>query len=273
MNDSSRFFLSLILAATFVFGACQRVPITGRRQATLLPKESLNDISSREYANFMKASTICMDAEKVLQVQRVGKRLSAPIAHYFELKKQPKTLQDYQWEFNLVESPQMNAWCLPGGKVVVYTGLLPVTLNDDGLAAVIGHEMGHAIGNHGNERLSNELGVKTGKSALSKLLQSYSRETQVQFLKSYDLGANIGAVKPYEKLHESEADLLGMIFMAMAGYDPEEAIKFWQRKEKISEVRTEPQFLNTHPSYDKRIADLKENMPKAKEYAEKYGLK
>jgi predicted Zn-dependent protease len=172
-----------------------------------------------------------------------------------------------------VEENTVNAWCMPGGKVVVYTGLLPVALNDDGLAVVMGHEIAHAIANHGNERMSQGLAAQAGGVALSVALSNKSPETQNLFLKAYGVGANVGAMLPFSRLHESEADEMGLILMAMAGYNPDEAIKFWERMDKATQGQAPPEFLSTHPAHSTRIQNLKKAIPKARAYATKYGLK
>lgn len=253
--------------------ACTQVPITGRRQVKLLPASTLNSMAADEYKKFLATHTLCSDAAKVAQVRRVGERIQRAVTNYFTQKKQTKYIQGFKWEFNVVEENTVNAWCMPGGKVVVYTGLLPVALNDDGLAVVMGHEIAHAIASHGNERMSQGLAAQAGGVALSVALSNKSPETQDMFMKAYGVGANVGAILPFSRMHESEADELGLIFMAMAGYNPDEAIAFWQRMDKASNGQSPPAFLSTHPAHSTRIDRIKKVIPKAKEYAKKYPLK
>lgn len=261
----------MLLIAVLLFGACKKVPITGRRQMKLLPNSTLNNMSITEYKSFLSSNPICTDAQKVERVKRVGGKIQAAVTHYFQVKKQSKALAGYKWEFNVVEDPTVNAWCMPGGKVVVYTGLLPVALNDDGLAVVMGHEIAHAIANHGNERMSQGLAAQAGGVALSVALNNKSAQTQNMFMQAYGVGTNVAAILPFSRLHESEADEMGLIFMAMAGYNPDEAVAFWQRMAAASNGQAPPEFLSTHPSHKTRIERLKKAIPKAKLYAKKYG--
>jgi predicted Zn-dependent protease len=270
MKHFGGFFLILAL---LVIGACAKVPITGRRQMKLLPVSTLNSMSLTEYQKFISTHKLCTDANKVELVRRVGGRIERAVTNYFKVKGQTKYLAGYRWEYNVVEDPTVNAWCMPGGKVVVYTGLLPVTQNEDALAVVMGHEIAHAIANHGNERMSQGLAMQAGGVALSVALSSKSPETQDLFLKAYGVGANVGAMLPFSRMHESEADEMGLIFMAMAGYKPDEAIAFWKRMSNASSGQKPPEFLSTHPSDATRIARLQKVMPKAKLYAQKYGIK
>jgi predicted Zn-dependent protease len=263
----------ILISLVMVIAACAKVPITGRKQLKLLPASTLNQMAKEEYQKFLAAHTLCSDAAKVEQVKRVGERIERAATHYFTAKKQAKYLAGYRWVINVVEEATVNAWCMPGGKVVVYTGLLPVTMNDDALAVVMGHEIAHALANHGNERMSQGLAEQAGGMALSVALSNQSPATQDLFLKAYGVGANLGAMLPFSRLHETEADEIGLCLMAMAGYNPEEAIPFWQRMEKASGGGAPPAWLSTHPSNSSRIQNLKKVMPKAKLYATKYGNK
>ncbi len=264
--------LIYLLLLTLVFTACSKVPITGRRQMKLLPGSTLNSMALTEYQKFLSTHTLCADQVKVATVKRVGERIQKAVTNYFRVKKQTKFLAGYKWEFNVVEDKTVNAWCMPGGKVVVYTGLLPVTLNDDGLAVVMGHEIAHAIANHGNERMSQGLAVQAGGAALSVALNTQSPATQDLFMKAYGVGTNLGAMLPFSRMHESETDEMGLIFMAMAGYNPEEAVAFWKRMDDASKGQGAPAFLSTHPAHSTRIERLKKVIPVAKSYAKKYPL-
>ena len=263
----------ILAVMVLLAGACATVPITGRKQMKLLPNATLNQMANQEYQTFLSKHPLCTDATKVAQVKRVGERIQKAVTNYFTVNKKTKYLAGYQWVFNLVEDPIVNAWCMPGGKVVVYTGLLPVTANDDGLAVVMGHEIAHAIANHGNERMSGGLAEQAGGVALSVALSNKSPATQNLFMQAYGVGANLGAMLPFSRLHESEADELGLIFMALAGYNPEEAIAFWQRMDKASGGQAPPAFMSTHPAHSTRIARLTKVIPSAKAYARKYPMK
>lgn len=272
MKNILKSSFGILLVSLMLFGACKKVPITGRRQMKLLPNSTLNSMSFDEYRTFLSTHPLCSDAQKVEQVKRVGGKIQQAVTHYFQVKKQTKQLAGYKWEFNVVEDPTVNAWCMPGGKVVVYTGLLPVALNDDGLAVVMGHEIAHAIANHGNERMSQGLAAQAGGVALSVALSNKTPATQNLFMQAYGVGTNVAAILPFSRLHESEADEMGLIFMAMAGYNPDEAVNFWQRMDKSSSGQAPPEFLSTHPSHKTRIERLKKAIPKAKLYAQKYGI-
>ncbi|HHG83806.1 MAG TPA: M48 family peptidase [Bacteroidetes bacterium] len=267
MKRSIYLILSLLILAT----ACHKVPITGRRQMKLLPNSSLNSMAVAQYKTFLGTNAVSKDAQNTAMVKRVGERIQKAVESYFAAKKQSKYLAGYRWVFNLVEDKAVNAWCMPGGKVVVYTGLLPVALNEDGLAVVMGHEIAHAIANHGNERMSQGLIAQGGGMALSVAISQKPKETQNLFMQAYGVGAQVGAMLPFSRLQESEADEMGLIFMAIAGYNPEEAVPFWQRMGKASGGGAPPEFLSTHPSNATRIAKLKKAIPKAKLYAKKYG--
>ena len=273
-HTRTKFALIWILSATLlVMAACAKVPFTGRKQMKLLPNSTLNQMAAEEYQKFLVTHPLSTDASKNEQVKRVGERIRMAVVNYFRIKKQTKLLAGYKWVFNVVEDRTVNAWCMPGGKVVVYTGLLPVALNDDGLAVVMGHEIAHAIANHGNERMSQGLAEQAGGLALSVALSNKSPETQNLFMKAYGIGANVGAMLPFSRLHESEADEIGLILMAMAGYNPDEAIAFWQRMDKASSGQAPPEFLSTHPAHSTRIERLRKVIPTAKQYALRFPVK
>lgn len=267
MNKVFITILSLFIVTT----ACKKVPITGRKQVKLLPNSTLNSMSFTEYQKFLSSNPPSSNQQKAQQVQRVGRNIQRAVESYFRQKGQSKYLAGYKWEFNLVDDPAVNAWCMPGGKVVVYSGILPICQNDDGLAVVMGHEIAHAIANHGNERMSQGLVAQGGGVALSVALANKPQQTQQLFMQAYGVGAQVGAILPFSRLHESEADELGLIFMAMAGYNPDEGAPFWGRMAKASGGAAPPEFLSTHPSHSRRVNKLKAAVPKARAYATKYG--
>jgi predicted Zn-dependent protease len=188
------------------------------------------------------------------------------VEQYFIGKNMSHELANYDWEFNLVESPEVNAWCMPGGKVVVYTGLLRIANNDAWLAVVMGHEIAHAVAKHGDERMSQALIAQMGGMALSAALKQQPAKTQQLWMTAFGLGAQFGFILPYSRLQESEADHLGLIFMAMAGYDPNEAVGFWQRMAQTEAGPAPPEFASTHPSDETRIRKIKELIPEAMQY-------
>ncbi|UFS71440.1 M48 family metallopeptidase [Geomonas sp. RF6] len=223
-------------------------------------------MSLQQYDSFLKEHTLSTNKEQTAMVKRVGGKVQSAVERYFAAKGLQSRLADYKWEFNLVEDKQVNAWCMPGGKVVVYTGLLPVAQGEAGLAVVMGHEIAHAIAEHGNERMSQGLLAQFGGSALGEALSSKPAATKQLWMSVYGLGTQYGALLPYSRLQESEADRLGLVFMAMAGYDPNLAVPFWQRMAAQKQGQAPPEFLSTHPSDATRIANLKRLVPEAMEY-------
>jgi len=244
---------------------CAAAPLTGRKQLLLIPNSELNSMSFRQYSEFISSNKLSDDKQKTATVKRVGVKIQRAVEQYFAQQGKSSRLRGYEWEFNLVEDKAVNAWCMPGGKVVVYTGILPITQNETGLAVVMGHEIAHAVANHGNERMSQGLAAQLGGMALAKALETKKEETRNLFLAAYGVGATIGVLLPYSRTHESEADHLGLIFMAMAGYNPNEAVSFWERM-AAGKKGTPPEFLSTHPSDETRIRKIKEAIPEAMQY-------
>lgn len=257
-----------LLSVAFVLYHCSTVPITGRSQLNLVPASQINSLSFQQYKEFIKQSKLSSDKEAVAMVKRVGVNIQKAVETYFAEKNLMNQLQGYEWEFNLVESDEVNAWAMPGGKVVVYTGILPLTKDETGLAVVMGHEIAHAIAQHGAERMSQGLLQQLGGMALSVALQNEPEATQNLFLTAYGVGTTVGVILPFSRTHESEADRLGLIFMAMAGYDPSAAVEFWTRMSQQGGAKP-PEFLSTHPSDETRIADIKKNLPEAMNYYKK----
>ncbi|NPA36375.1 MAG: M48 family metallopeptidase [Chlorobi bacterium] len=264
INSLKVFFLLIV----FIVSACSTVPITGRKQLHLIPDNEMLAMSLTNYDQFLKEHKLSTDAKSTAMVKRVGQNIANAVTKFMKEKGMENRIKNYEWEFNLVEEDVPNAWCMPGGKVVVYTGLLPYTKTEAGLAVVMGHEIAHAVARHGNERMSQEMAVQLGGMALSVALEKKPEETKMLFLQAYGIGTQVGVVLPYSRMHETEADKLGLIFMAMAGYNPEEAISFWSRMAK-SGGQKPPEFLSTHPADETRIKNLKEFMPEALKYYKK----
>jgi predicted Zn-dependent protease len=259
----------IILLVAFWIAGCSTVPITGRRQLSLVSQGEMQSMSYQQYGEFLKSNKLSTDRQATEMVRRVGSRIQKAVESYFAEKGMSDQLSGYQWEFNLVESKDVNAWCMPGGKVVVYTGLLPVTKTEAGLAVVLGHEIAHAVARHGAERMSQEMLAQLGGAALSVALKDKPEQTKSIWMSAYGIGAQYGALLPYSRTHESEADHLGLIFMAIAGYDPHEAVSFWERMTAAKQGQSPPELMSTHPSDETRIADLKTELPEAERYYHK----
>ncbi|OGU52855.1 MAG: peptidase M48 [Ignavibacteria bacterium GWC2_36_12] len=259
-------FLSIITAFSIL--SCSTVPLTGRSQLNLIPANEMLSLSYQQYDEFLNENKVSKDAKNTAMVKRVGTNIQHAVEEYLAQNNLSNRLEGYKWEFNLVEDEQVNAWCMPGGKVVVYTGILPVTKNEIGLAVVLGHEIAHAIAEHGNERMSQGLIQQLGGAALSVALRDKPQLTQDLFLTAYGVGSTVG-ILAYSRTQESEADHLGLIFMAMAGYNPGEAVNFWQRMAEINKGQKPPEFLSTHPSDETRINDIKKWLPDALKYYKK----
>lgn len=257
---------SMLLALLFYY--CSTVPITGRSQLSLIPASEMNAMSFQQYDQFLQENKLSSSKSDIDMVKRVGVNIQRAVETYFKQNNLSKELAGYQWEFNLVESPEINAWCMPGGKVVVYTGILPLTKDETGLAVVMGHEIAHAIAQHGAERMSQGLLQQLGGVALTVALKDKPQETQNLFMTAYGVGTTVGVILPFSRTQESEADRLGLIFMAMAGYNPNSAVDFWTRMSQMGGQKP-PEFLSTHPSDQTRIADIKKELPEALSYYKK----
>jgi predicted Zn-dependent protease len=253
----------------FLVIACQTVPITGRQQLSIIPAGEILSMSATSYSDFMSKHTVIKETEEAKMVKRVGVRIQHAVEKYFSEHGLSDTLEGYEWEFNLVDDKAVNAWCMPGGKVVVYTGILPVAKDDKGLAVVMGHEIAHAVANHGDERMSQGLIAQMGGMALSTALASKPKQTVDLFMTAYGLGTQVGVLLPYSRIQESESDRLGLIFMAMAGYDPHEAPEFWKRMSAGKQGAAPPEFLSTHPADETRIRNLEKQMDEAMSYYKK----
>lgn len=252
------FFVNVIIMALLIV-ACSRNAITGRKQLSLVPESEVQTMAKAEYRSFLSqskviASTSNKDAE---MVQRVGKRIATAITNFYTQQGLANELAGYEWEYNLVDSKDVNAWCMPGGKIVVYTGLLPVTQNEAALAVVVGHEVAHAVAGHGRERMSQGLLQQLGGVALSVAVANKPQETQNLFLTAYGLGSQVGYMLPHSRNQETEADKFGLRFAALAGYNVREAVPLWQRMAQMSaSSQKPPEFLSTHPAEERRIANL-----------------
>lgn len=252
-------------AACLFFSACGTVPITGRRQLLSVSDSEVLTLSLQQYDEFKKTAVLSTDKTNTALVAKVGRNIATAVETYMKQNGMSDALAGYSWEFNLVKSADVNAFCMPGGKIVVYEGILPVTQNETGLAVVLGHEVAHAIAKHANERMSQQKLSQYGSAALGVVLQNSSAATQNLAGTLYGIGSQYGVMLPFSRKQELEADKLGLIFMSMAGYDPNQAVGFWQRMAQNSSAKV-AEFMSTHPSDETRIAKVKEELPEALKY-------
>jgi predicted Zn-dependent protease len=253
------------LVALLLLQACARVPITGRRQLNLVSEGEVMGMALTQYQDFLKTNPPMPATDaRVKMVRRIGERLATEATKYLQENHASDRVAGFMWEFNVVDEPTVNAWCMPGGKVVVYTGILPVTVDEAGLAVVMGHEIAHAIARHGNERMSQGMAVQGAGMTLEVLAAQKPTFATDLFLQSYGIGSQLGMLA-YSRKHETEADKMGLVFMAMAGYDPRVAPTFWQRMSAGGGEKP-PEFMSTHPSDETRVRDLEAYMPQALKY-------
>ena len=255
---------AISLFAIFFFYVCGSVPITGRKQMLLVSDQEVLTLSLQQYGDFMKSAPVSTDKTNTALVQKVGRNIANAVESYLKANGYEDQLSEYAWEFNLVKSSEVNAFCMPGGKIVVYEGILPYTQNETGLAVVLGHEVAHAVAKHSNERMSQQLVTEYGGAALGMVLGGSSSAVQSIASTVYGLGAQYGIMLPYSRKQELEADKLGLVFMAMAGYDPSSASSFWQRMSQNSSGV--PEFMSTHPSDQHRIDQIQKDLPEALKY-------
>ncbi|QGY46676.1 M48 family metalloprotease [Maribellus comscasis] len=245
--------------------ACSTVPLTNRQQFIAIPSSEMLSLSNENYDTVLKESTLSKNTSYKNAVTRVGKRISTAVEEYLHQIGRGELINGYEWEFNVIQDETMNAWCMPGGKIAFYEGIMPICKDDAGIAVVMAHEVAHAVAKHSNERLTQQMALQMGGMALSQALEEKREETQNLVMTAFGVGTQLGVILPYSRSHESEADELGLYFMAMAGYNPTEAPLFWERM-KAEGQSGGPEFLSTHPNPENRISDLEKIMPKALEY-------
>lgn len=265
-----KFVVIFIILLVFSLVSCATVPITGRKQMTLISGSQMLAMSQTSYQGLIAKAKLSKNMEKIALVKRVGERIALATGDFLKEKGMGTELKYYDWEFNLIEDEKtINAFCMPGGKIAVYSGILNLTDNEDQLAVVIGHEVAHAIAKHGNERMSQMLLVQLGGVALQKALAEKPKKTKRLYMCAFGLGAQFGVILPYSRKHEEEADHIGLILMAKAGYMPEEAVYFWQKMKNLGGVRP-PEFMSTHPANDTRINNLKRLLSQARQHLKKH---
>jgi predicted Zn-dependent protease len=257
-------YLLKIAIAVFLVQGCSSVPITGRRQLMLISDQQVITLSLQQYQDYINTANIITGTPEAQKVKKVGMKIANAVETFLKNSGASSEIQNYAWDFKLVEDKSINAFAMPGGKVVVYSGLLPVAQDEASLAVVIGHEIGHVVAKHAHERISQQLALQFGGSVAADLLKGAAANKIGQTV--FGLGAQMGVMLPYARKQEYEADELGLIFMAMAGYDPRVAIPFWTRMAQSSQGGKIPEFLSTHPTDAKRIANMEKILPKALQY-------
>jgi predicted Zn-dependent protease len=254
--------LCLIFAGLY---SCGNVPVTGRRQLNLVSDSEILSLSLQQYNDYIRTAKLSTDRTATAMVTNVGSKIANAVTASYTYQGMESQLSNFSWEFNLIDDPQVNAFCMPGGKIVVYSGILPVTQNEAGLAVVIGHEVAHAIAKHANERMSQQMLAQFGAVGLGAIMSRSSSAAQSLGQTVFGLGAQYAVMMPYGRQQELEADHVGLILMAIAGYSPEVAVPFWEKMSQHGGSSI-PEFLSTHPADATRIAGIRSKLPEAMEY-------
>lgn len=256
--------LLLAISTGLLVSACATNPITGKQNLNFVSNSELFPTSFQQYNTFLTENKVITGTADAKRVENVGMRIKAAAEKYLTYLGQSQYLKDYRWEYKLVDNKEVNAWCMPGGKIVVYSGILPVTQDEAGLATVMGHEVSHALANHGAQRMSAAQLQQIGSVALDAATSNKSEATRQIFSQAYGVGSEVGVMLPFSRSNETEADKIGLTLMAIAGYNPDDAISFWTRMSAKSGAAGTPEFMSTHPSDATRIANLKALIPEAK---------
>ena len=260
-----------ICALAMVY-SCATNPLTGKKTLNFVSNSELFPSAFQQYGTFLKENKVISGTADARKVEMVGSRIKAAAEKYLTYLGQAQYLRDYRWEYKLIDSKEVNAWCMPGGKIVVYSGILPITKNDAGLATVMGHEVSHALANHGAQRMSAAQLQQLGAVGVAVATGGQSAEKQQMWQQYYGMGSQVGVMLPFSRGHETEADKIGLTLMAIAGYNPEESITFWSRMAAQSSGQAPPEFMSTHPSDATRISNLQALIPEAKALAAKVGV-
>lgn len=260
------------LAVLFLAFACATNPFTESKTMALVPNSQIFPTAFQQYSQFLTENKVLKGTAEAKKVEVIGTKIKVAAERWLTAKGKPTYLKDYAWEYNLVDSKEVNAWCMPGGKIVVYTGILPITKDDAGLAAVMGHEVAHALANHGQQRMSAGLLQQAGGVAVAVATGGQDAQKQQEFMQYYGLASQVGGMLPFSRSHETEADKIGLMLMAIAGYAPENAVYVWERMSAMTNGQAPPEFLSTHPSNQTRITNLKALIPQVKVEAAKFGV-
>lgn len=268
MKKSVFFALVCFIATVF---SCSKNPFTGKSNLNFVSNDEIFPISFQQYDHFLTEHKVVTGTADAKRIEDVGIKIKAAAQQYLNSHGYESYLKDYKWEYKLVDDPAVNAWCMPGGKIVFYTGILAICKDDAGIATVMGHEVAHALVNHGAQRMSQSQLQEIGSAGISALIGNKSAETKALYMQAYGLGTEYGIILPFSRNQESEADKIGLTLMAIAGYNPDSAVTFWERM-AASSSSSQLEFISTHPSNEHRIANLKILIPEAKAEATRYGV-
>lgn len=259
--------LSIILVMS-----CAKNPFTGKSTLALVSNSEILPSAFQQYSQFLSENKVVTGTTDAKRVENVGMKIKTAAERWLNANGHSNYLEGYAWEYKLVESKEVNAWCMPGGKIVFYTGIMPICKDDAGMAAVMGHEVAHALANHGQQRMSAGVLQQAGAVGVGLATGNKSQETQQLAMTAYGATTQFGGMLPFSRAHESEADMIGLTLMAIAGYNPDNAVTFWERMAAQSGGQAPPEFMSTHPSNATRIANIKSLIPQAKAEAAKFGV-
>jgi predicted Zn-dependent protease len=252
--------------------ACSTNPFTGKSTMALVPNSQIFPMAFQEYNTFLTQNKVIKNTAESRKIETIGTKIKVAAERWLAANGHSDYLAGYSWEYNLVEDKAVNAWCMPGGKIVFYTGILPVCKDDAGIAAVMAHEVAHALSNHGQQRMSAGLVQQLGQVGAAVAVGNQDPQTQEMVMQAYGIGSQVGVMLPFSRKHESEADMIGLTLMAIAGYNPQNAVSVWERMSAQSNGQAPPEILSTHPSNETRIKNLTALIPKAKAEAAKFGV-
>lgn len=265
----NKVILSLVIVA--FASSCATNPFTNKKTMAFVGNDQLFPTAFAQYNQVLTESKVITGTKDAEMITRVGQRIAVAAERWLDANGHQGYLNDYKWEYKLIESEQVNAWCMPGGKIAFYTGILPIAANETGIAAIMGHEVAHALANHGQQRMSAAY-IQQGIAVAGNLALSNDDQALGIFNQSFGVVSNVAGMLPFSRAHETEADEIGLYLMGIAGYNPDEAAELWKRMKAHSGGGAPPEFLSTHPSNDSRIANLQALAPKAKAEAKKFGV-
>lgn len=268
-----KFKYSLVAIGVILFYlSCATNPFTGNKTLAIVPNSEIFPTAFAQYDQFLSENKVVQSTANAEMITRVGQRIATASERWLDANGYKGYLKDYKWEYHLVDDKSVNAWCMPGGKIVFYTGILPIAENETAIAAIMGHEVAHALANHGQQRMSSDVLQQVGAVGVGVATSGKTTETQQAWMQAYGIGTTVGVMLPFSRSHEAQADEIGIKLMAIAGYNPDESVELWKRMKAESGGQAPPEFLSTHPSNDSRISNLTKLSPIAKAEAAKFGV-